>query len=92
MVDTRTLPIACATRHPVTNEPILLRAGTKGYFPAPTKDFDPDAYNKAMHVTNAELKAMEIGAIFGFDVRGADPDCHLNLNCPGNDARRFSPY
>ena len=45
-----------------------------------------------MHVTDAELKAMEIGAIWGFDVRGADPDCHLNLNCPGNDGRRFSPY
>jgi len=90
MVDIRRLPLACATRHPVTNKPIMLKAGEKGYWPAPD-DLDPDAYNRAMHITNAELAAMEIGAIWGFNVPGANPDMHLERNCKGNDAERFEP-
>ena len=76
MDDDDKLPLACATRHPVTNEPILLKAGEKGYWPAP--GIDPDAYNKAMRVTSAQLRAMEVGAIFGFDVPGADPEYPKN--------------
>jgi len=68
------LPMAAATRHPVTGEVILLRPGIKGYFPAPT--LDPDTYNRDMRVTPTQLRAMEIGAIFGFNVPGADPDYH----------------
>jgi hypothetical protein len=89
MVDIRRLPTTCATLHPVTGKPIMLKAGVKGYWPAP--DIDPDTYNRAMNVTNAELKAMEVGALFGFDVPGANPDYHLCLNCKGNDAERFEP-
>lgn len=74
MVDLHKFPMAAATRHPVTDEPILIRPGIKGYFPAPT--IDPDTYNRDMRVTPAQLRAMEIGAIFGWNVPGADPDYH----------------
>jgi hypothetical protein len=67
------LPIACATRHPVTNAPILIQVGQQGYWPLPDGT-DPDKFNKAMNVTPAQLHAMEVGAIFGFDVPGANPD------------------
>jgi len=76
MFDDSKLPIAAATRHPVTNEPILIKAGIKGYYPVP--GLDVDTYNRDMKVTEAQLRAMEIGAIFGFDVPGADPDYHSN--------------
>lgn len=69
------LPIAAATRHPVTGETILLKPGVKGYFTAPP-NLDPDAYNRDMRVTPHQLRAMEIGAIFGFHVPGADPVYH----------------
>jgi hypothetical protein len=67
----------CASRLPTTGEPILTQRGHKGYWPAPSPDFDPEVYNRDMKVTNAQRMAMEIGSIFGFDVPGADPDFHL---------------
>ena len=80
MFDYRRLPIACATRLPTTNEPILIKAGVRGYFPPPGPDFDPDAYNRDMGVTPAQKMAMEIGSIWGFDVPGANPENHEKLN------------
>jgi hypothetical protein len=80
MFDPARLPIACATRLPTNNKPILIKAGVKGYFPAPTPDFDPDTYNRDMGVTPAQLRAMEIGSIFGFEVPGANPEYHEKLN------------
>lgn len=70
------LPPYCASRLRTTNEPILLKSGHKGYWLAPTKDFDVEKFNKARRVTPAQRMAMEIGSIFGFDVPGADPDFH----------------
>ena len=40
------LPVFCASRLPTTGEPILIRRGHKGYWPAPSPDFDPDTYNR----------------------------------------------
>jgi hypothetical protein len=80
MFDHTKLPLACASRLPTNNKPILIKAGVKGYFPAPTPDFDVEAYNRDMGVTPAQLKAMEIGSIFGFDVPGANPDNHERLD------------
>jgi hypothetical protein len=75
MVDLDRYPMAAAVRHPTTDEPILLKPGVKGYFPAP-EGLDPDEYNRDMGVTPAQLRAMEIGAIFGWDVPGANPAYH----------------
>jgi hypothetical protein len=75
--DYYSFPLGGASRLPTTNEPILIISGHKGYWPAPTPDFDVDAYNRDLGVTPAQRMAKQIGSIFGFDAPGADPDCHL---------------
>jgi hypothetical protein len=75
----RGLPLFCASRLPTTNEPIMIEAGKRGYWPAP--EIDPDTYNRDAGVTNAQRMAMEIGSIFGFDVPGSFPEYHERLNC-----------
>lgn len=70
------LPAFCATRLPSTGEPILIKAGVEGYWPAP--DINPELLNATFGITEAQRKAMEVGSMFGWDAKGADPDYYLN--------------
>jgi hypothetical protein len=68
------LPEICASFHPTTGKPILIKRGERGYWP--TWDaFDVDGFNEHRGVTAAQREAMEIGSMC-WDVPGADPDKH----------------
>ena len=68
------LPDMCAARLPNDKSPILIRRGVAGYWPAPRPDMDVDAFNARKGVTPAQVMAMQIGSMFGWDAPGADPD------------------
>jgi len=71
------LPRVCLTRLHSTSETIAIKRGESGFYPM--GDYDPDRFNKANGVTPAEVMAMEIGSMFGWDVPGADPAAHAEL-------------
>lgn len=66
------LPELCAHRLPGTNEPILIKRGSMGYWPR-HGSFDVDAFNEHHGITPAQAEAMLVGSMFGFDCPGADP-------------------
>ena len=70
------LPAMCATLEPATGKPILLKRGVNGYWPL-QDGFDVVGFNLRHDVTLEQVKAMECGSMFGWDVPGADPDCYL---------------
>jgi hypothetical protein len=66
------LPPMCAARNGVDG-PVLLKRGVAGFWRA-CPDLDVDAFNSRHNVTPAQVQAMEIGSMFGWDAPGADPD------------------
>jgi hypothetical protein len=76
------LPTMCATYLYDGTQPIMIRRGVTGYWPM-RLDFDVEGFNRRHGVTPAQVQAMEIGSIFGWDVPGADPDHEINK---GGDA------
>ena len=66
------LPAMCAAHHRVDDAPVVIRCGVIGCFPAP--GLDVDDFNNTRGITPAQVLAMEIGSMFGWDVPGADPD------------------
>jgi len=62
----------------VSSDPLPPRtrpaAGEQGYWPAP--DIDPEKFNRDIGATPAQLRAMEIGSMFGFDVPGSFVENH----------------
>jgi hypothetical protein len=70
------LPPICASRHPSDhNQAIMIRRGIAGYYLA-SANFDVDGFNIRHGITAAQIEAMEIGSMFGWDVPGANPDNH----------------
>lgn len=67
------LPPMCASRLASTGEVILIERGSSGYYHG-QGDMDPDEFNLAAGITPAQVQAMEVGSMFGWDVPGADPD------------------
>jgi len=76
---TNKLPAFCAAVHQTTGEFIILKRGVTGYWPGEalgvTDQETADYFNQKRGVTSAQVEAMLIGSVFGFDVPGADPDC-----------------
>ena len=66
----RGLPMFAASRHPETGEPIMIYAGEQGYWPL-APDIDPEKFNRDIGATPAQLRAMEIGSMFGWEVPGS---------------------
>lgn len=67
------LPEQCAATNSVNGEPIIIKRGVSGYYRAPI-NLIPDEYNRRHNITAAQVEAMEIGSMFGWEVPGADPD------------------
>ena len=61
-----------ATRLASTGETVIIKRGVSGHTPAPGLDID--RYNTENKVTPRMEIAMWVGATFGWDVFGADPD------------------
>ncbi len=79
------LPETCLATLPSTGELIVLKRGETGYFRS-----DWDTGNKAENkklaewhnhrcgITPAQVKAMQVGTMFGFDAPGADPQIYFD--------------
>lgn len=71
------LPELCAARLPATGEPILLRRGVMGYYPASPR-LDVEGFNRRKGIAPEQAEAMLVGSLFGWEVPGADPDTWKN--------------
>ena len=67
------LPDICAARMQSTGEPIFIKRGETGYWPAADKELDVDEWNGVQGISRAQVEAMLFGSLFGFDKPGADP-------------------
>lgn len=67
------LPLMCASVNLSSGEPIIIRRGVQGYYPAP-KGLDVAGFNSRHAVTEAQKLAMECGSMAGWDVPGANPE------------------
>ena len=75
------LPDSCATRNLADDLPIMIMQGQSGYVPLPS-DFDIDGYNTRRNVTPAQIEAMIIGSMFGWQVPGANPSRYDDTGRP----------
>ena len=71
------LPSVCAAFHPNDGYPIVIRRDEMGYFPA--HGLDVVACNRSKGITAQQVEAMLTGSMFGWYVRGANPN-----NCSGD--------
>lgn len=79
------LPRECYSTVPSTGELIILKRGKKGYFQT-TEDTGDKLQNQKIAEFNnhirgispAQVMAMEVGSMFGFDVPGADPQYYFD--------------
>jgi hypothetical protein len=67
------LPVVCMSKLWTDGSPIIIKRGESGYYPA-QPDSNPDDFNKFYGVTPAQVAAMEIGSMCGWEVPGANPD------------------
>ena len=67
------LPRVCLANKAVTGEPIRLLRGVSGYFKVHPST-DVDRFNNERGITEAQVEAMMIGSVCGWEVPGADPN------------------
>ena len=72
------LPELCMSRLPADGRPILILRGEAGYYEITPREkgerpMTPEQFNKANGITEAQLSAMRVGSLFGWNVPGADP-------------------
>ncbi|MDJ0277680.1 hypothetical protein QLH51_12820 [Sphingomonas sp. 2R-10] len=66
------LPEMCATVLPSTHEPIIIKRGQAGHWPLPD-GMTIERINAVFKASPAQIEAMLVGSMFGWDVAGADP-------------------
>jgi hypothetical protein len=71
------LPDLCAATLPGTGQPILIKAGEMGYYPAPPQ-LEVQRFNQVRGITPEQAEAMLYGSMFGWEVPAADPDTWKN--------------
>jgi hypothetical protein len=71
------LPLYAFTTSSVTGETMMIIRGERGlHWDKNLANFTAEEMNSFHRVTPEQLKAMEIGAFFGWKVPGANPDYH----------------
>lgn len=61
------LPLVCASRDPLTNNPIWLKRGETGYCLAP-ETLAPEMWNMVNEITVEQVDKMMQGSMFGWDI------------------------
>ena len=81
----RELPETCFSTLPGTGELIILKSGETGYYHSEWNTGDPvknqeiaDFHNRKSGITPAQVQAMVIGSLCGFDAPGAKPQMYLD--------------
>lgn len=70
------LPEFCYGEDPCNSGTIILfKRNVSGYYPTDLKG-DFMEFNKTLGVSREEAEAMKFGSMFGWDVPGANPECH----------------
>ena len=79
------LPQSCYSTMPSTGELIILKRGKEGYFPTAEDTGDrlqnqkiAEFNNHVRGISPAQVIAMEVGSMCGFDVPGADPQYYFD--------------
>lgn len=71
------LPKYAFVQSHVSGETMMIVRGEKGFqFDKNVAKFTAEELNTIRGVKPEEVKAMEVGALFGWDVPGADPEYH----------------
>lgn len=71
------LPEYAFVNSSVTGETMMIIRGEKGlHWDRNVVKFSADELNQFHGVTPEQVRAMEVGALFSWDVPGADPDYH----------------
>jgi len=81
------LPESCATKLLTDEQPIIIKKGESGYYPAPS-ELDVESYNLSRNITKGQVKAMESGSMFGWHVPAADPDMYTVDGWPSANHER----
>jgi len=68
------LPARCAAYHPITEQPMMLVAGVRGYYELADPDFNVEEYNRIKEVTPAQQQAMIAGGLRGWELQEANPE------------------
>ncbi len=71
------LPRVCLAITPGTNEPIRIVRGVEGKY-AVHPNTDVARFNNERGITDAQVKAMIAGSMFGWHCPGADPAHEMN--------------
>ncbi|WP_371380774.1 hypothetical protein [Sporomusa aerivorans] len=69
------LPDHCYVNLPSTGEVIAIKREESGYYPIQSRA-TADELNQAIGVTKAQVKAMLVGSMLGWDVPGANPEMY----------------
>jgi len=80
---TLNLPPCCFAEIPTSGEVVLIVRGAEGYHPV-SSPFPAAQLNATLPrpPTAAEIEAMLVGSMFGWDVPGAKPACHAAIRAP----------
>ena len=69
------LPEICFAMNDVDNKVVILKKGILGYFNYDNvSNSSVDELNDSIGVTKAQVAAMKVGSMFGWDVPGANPE------------------
>lgn len=86
------LPTYCFVRHITTGEPIIVKRGHQGYFPV-SYVCNVERMNGERGLTAAQISAMEVGSIVGFNCPGADPlNYPEDANASSYDAKLIAQW
>ena len=69
------LPITCVSKHVAPDMVVLITRGLSGYSLI-KEGTSVEDYNIKRGITNAQVRAMEIGSMFGWNVPGAYASAH----------------
>lgn len=79
------LPETCFSTLPGEGKLIILKRGEKGYYPSDWETGSEkenkliaDTHNRRRGLNPAQVMAMQVGSMFGFDVPGANPQSYLD--------------
>lgn len=74
-----TLPAVSFVTSVLTNETMMIKCGKRGYFPVEDKykPFTAEQLNRLFNITPEQDLAMQVGALYGWKERGADPMYHV---------------
>ena len=90
LAESHGMPTHCYSELPDTHEPIMIRFGERGYYKINlSEDMTIDDMNESVGATKAQVKAMEVGSMYGWTVPGADPKNYDEAGMPISPIRNL---